>query len=247
MPRRPARPATWHLALMLVLTFSTGIVDAVGYLGLDRVFTANMTGNVVILGMALTGAEDLPVLGPLLALAAFLLGAAVVGRVLRRAATGWTTASTVVFALVGAGLGALAGVAAALGDAVPVPPGTPAPPAAQVVTAGLGLLMGAQAAAARRLAVKDVTTVVVTSTLTGLAADSRLAGGTGEGWRRRLGAVVLILAGAAAGAALLRWHVSAGPAAAAVLTLLAALLGHLRARAARRGAEAPADADGLAG
>ena len=35
-----------HLALMLILTFSTGIVDAVGYLGLDRVFTGNMTGNL---------------------------------------------------------------------------------------------------------------------------------------------------------------------------------------------------------
>ena len=53
-----------HLVLMLALTFTTGIVDAVGYLGLDRVFTANMTGNVVILGMALAGADDLPVLGP---------------------------------------------------------------------------------------------------------------------------------------------------------------------------------------
>jgi uncharacterized membrane protein YoaK (UPF0700 family) len=39
-----------HLVLMMVLTFTTGIIDAVGYLGLDRVFTANMTGNVVILG-----------------------------------------------------------------------------------------------------------------------------------------------------------------------------------------------------
>ena len=100
----------WHLALMLVLTFSTGIVDAVGYLGLDRVFTANMTGNVVILGMALTGAEDLPIVGPVLALLGFLAGAAVVGRVLRRSATGWTTASTVVIALVGIVLGALAAV-----------------------------------------------------------------------------------------------------------------------------------------
>ncbi|WP_432572168.1 DUF1275 family protein [Kineococcus sp. SYSU DK005] len=218
---------------MLTLTFSTGVVDAVGYLGLDRVFTANMTGNVVILGMALTGAEDLPVVGPVLALLTFLAGAAAVGRVLRRAGKGWTTASTVVFALVGAGLAALAGVVAALGDAVPVEPGGTPPAGALVVTALLGLLMGAQAAAARRLAVKDVTTVVVTSTLTGLAADSRLAGGTGEGWRRRLGAVLLILAGAAAGAALLRWHISAGLAVAAAITLLAALLGHLRAHARR--------------
>ena len=44
-----------HLSLMLALTFTTGINDAVGYLGLDKVFTGNMTGNVVILGMALAG------------------------------------------------------------------------------------------------------------------------------------------------------------------------------------------------
>ncbi len=230
MARNSAAPASWHLGLMLALTFSTGVVDAVGYLGLDRVFTANMTGNVVILGMALTGAEDLPVLGPSLALVAFVLGAALVGRALRRAAKGWTTACTLVIALVGAGLAVLAGVTAALGDAIPVQEGETPPPAALVVTSTLGLLMGAQAAAARRLAVKDVTTVVVTSTLTGLAADSRLAGGTGEGWRRRLGAVVLILAGAAAGAALLRWHVGAGLAVAALITLVSALLGHVRAR-----------------
>lgn len=45
---------------MLVLTFSTGMVDAIGYLGFDKVFTGNMTGNVVILGMGLAGAEDTP-------------------------------------------------------------------------------------------------------------------------------------------------------------------------------------------
>ncbi|WP_380162298.1 YoaK family protein [Kineococcus sp. R86509] len=214
---------------MLVLTFSTGIVDAVGYLGLDRVFTANMTGNVVILGMALTGAEDLPIVGPIVALLGFLVGATVVGRVLRKAPTGWTTASSVVFGLVGVGLGVLAAVVTGL-QGVPVEAGTTAPPAALAVTGTLGVVMGGQGAAARRLAVKDVTTVVVTSTLTGLAADSRLAGGTGEGWRRRIGAVVLILAGAAVGAALLRWHIGAGLALAAVIALLAALLGHLKAR-----------------
>ena len=227
-PRTRAR-TSWHLALMLVLTFSTGIVDAVGYLGLDRVFTANMTGNVVILGMALTGAEDLPVLGPVLALVGFLLGALVVGRVLRRAATGWTTATTVVLAVVGLALGALAAVTATLAG-VPVEQGSTPPAAALLVTTVLGLVMGAQAAAARRLAVKDVTTVVVTSTLTGLAADSRLAGGTGEGWRRRLGAVVLIGAGAAVGAALLRWEIGAGLALAGLITLVVALLGHWRGR-----------------
>src|SRR5690606_21647616 len=85
----------------LALTFSTGIVDAVGYLGLDRVFTGNMTGNVVILGMAIVGAEDLPVLGPVLALVGFMAGAALGGRVLKQAAKGWSGHTTALLALVG--------------------------------------------------------------------------------------------------------------------------------------------------
>ena len=91
-----------HLVLMLALTFTTGIVDAVGYLGLDRVFTANMTGNVVILGMAVVGAEDLPVLGPAIALFAFLAGAAVGGRVLRTAPAGWSHRTSMTFNATGA-------------------------------------------------------------------------------------------------------------------------------------------------
>ena len=71
--RTPA--ASVHLGSMLALTFATGIIDAVGYLGLDRVFTGNMTGNVVVLGMALAGGNGLPVVGPLVALAGFVAGA----------------------------------------------------------------------------------------------------------------------------------------------------------------------------
>src|ERR1051325_4029374 len=86
-----------HLPLMLALTFSTGIIDAVGYLGLDRVFTGNMTGNIVILGMGISGADELPVLGPSLALVGFTCGAWVTGLVLRErpAAPGWDTRVTV--------------------------------------------------------------------------------------------------------------------------------------------------------
>ncbi|MFB9377131.1 YoaK family protein [Kineococcus gynurae] len=236
MPRRPRepRPASsvdrWHLALMLVLTFSTGIVDAVGYLGLDRVFTANMTGNVVILGMALVGADDLPILGPVVALVGFLLGAFTAGRTLRRAAVGWTTGKTVLLLLVGVVMAGLALFTGTLGDSVPVTPGSHPPPAALAVTGVLGLIMGVQAAAARRLSVKDVTTVVVTSTLTGLAADSRLAGGDGKHWPRRAGAVLLIGAGAAVGALLLRWHIGSGLGLAAIITVVVAVLGHVTVR-----------------
>src|SRR3954469_17785458 len=89
-----------HLWLMLVLTFTTGAIDAVGYLGLDRVFTGNMTGNVVILGMALVGGSGLPVLGPLLALVGFMAGAALGGRVLKPAGPGWTHRTTLLFSVV---------------------------------------------------------------------------------------------------------------------------------------------------
>ena len=212
-----------HLVLMLALTFTTGIVDAVGYLGLDRVFTANMTGNVVILGMAVVGAEDLPVLGPLVALAAFLGGAALGGRVLRSAPAGWSHRTSVTFAATGV-------LAVGLGVAAVIAPPKQGQVWALVVTGLLALAMGLQAATARRLAVKDVTTVVVTSTLTGLAADSRLAGGTGDGWARRSLAVGLILVGAAFGALLLKAGgergVGVGMLVAGVLALVASGLGH---------------------
>ena len=212
-----------HLVLMLALTFTTGIVDAVGYLGLDRVFTANMTGNVVILGMALAGADDLPILGPALALVGFLAGAALGGRVLRTAPAGWSDRTSGTFAATGV-------LAVGLGVGALIAPPVEATTWALVVTTLLAVAMGLQAATARRLAVKDVTTVVVTSTLTGLAADSRLAGGTGDGWARRTLAVALILVGAGVGALLLRvggdQGVGVGMLFAGVLALVAAGLGH---------------------
>ena len=83
---------------MLALSvLGTGVIDAVGYLGLDKVFTGNMTGNVVILGMALAGGEGLPILGPVTALASFMLGAALGGRVLKPVKVGWTGRSTFLF------------------------------------------------------------------------------------------------------------------------------------------------------
>lgn len=222
-PSRPA-PATIHLTLMLVLTFTTGIVDAVGYLGLDRVFTANMTGNVVILGMALAGGDDLPVLGPALALGGFFVGAMLGGRLVNRAPADWVRASTWAFGLTGV-------LATGLGIGSLVSPPEEGTTWAFVVTGVLALAMGIQAAAARRLAVKDVTTVVVTSTLTGLAADSRLAGGTGASWPRRLLAVALILAGAGVGAVLLAVGgasgIGVGMLVAGVLSLAVTIVGHV--------------------
>src|SRR3954451_12088913 len=69
---------------LLALTFSTGLVDAVSYLGLGRVFTANMTGNIVLLGFGIAGSGGLPVVAPLVSLGAFLVGSAVGGAMATR-------------------------------------------------------------------------------------------------------------------------------------------------------------------
>ena len=62
--------------------------------------------------------------------------------------------------------------------------------------------MGVQNATARRLAVADLTTTVLTLTLTGIAADSWLGGGSGERTARRVLAVIAMLVGAIIGALL---------------------------------------------
>ena len=227
------RQSDMTLVLMLALTFSTGIVDAVGYLGLDKVFAGNMTGNVVILGMAIVGAEGLPWVGPLVALIAFMAGAVIGGRTLRRESIGWNTRTSWSFTAVAAALAVLTGVTVATGGVPPEPWGL-------AITVLLAAAMGFQAAVARHLAVKDVTTVVVTSTITGLAADSVLAGGSGQPWRRRAGAVVLIALGALVGALLLRVGIALPLGLATVVTAAAAVVGHLAAHEGRRVAAARA-------
>lgn len=212
------------LGLMLALTFVTGVVDAVGYLHLDQVFAGNMTGNVVILGMAATGASGLPVLGPFVALIFFLVGAAVAGRVLRTAGPGWGRRCTGLLAGVGLIL-----AATALGLALA---GVGAAAARASMASLLALAMGMQAATARHVAVKDVTTVVVTSTLTGLAADSRLGSARGQGALRRCAAVALIIVGAVSGAVLCQVHEAMAVVTAAVVVLVVTGLGHTSVRSA---------------
>src|SRR3989475_4475179 len=73
------RPASLPL-LLLALTVTTGLIDAVSVLGLGRVFTANMTGNVVFLGFALARVPGFSLVRSLAALAAFLAGAVIGGR-----------------------------------------------------------------------------------------------------------------------------------------------------------------------
>ncbi|MCW2852670.1 MAG: hypothetical protein JWM84_2334 [Nocardioides sp.] len=207
-----------HLRLMLLLTFGTGMIDAIGYLGLDRVFTGNMTGNVVILGMAVAGSDDLPIVGPLLALVGFMAGAAIAGRSLPGKADGWIPRFSWILVV---------NALAMIGSAVALLFLDEKPTLAEgaAVTTALAIAMGLQAGMARIIAVRDVTTVVVTSTITSLAADSVLGANRRGGAGRRVASITLITLGALVGALFVHWHLSAGLFVAAALSLIAAAVG----------------------
>ncbi|MCC9175367.1 YoaK family protein [Arthrobacter sp. zg-Y179] len=217
-----------HLWLMLALTFSTGVVDAVGYLGLDRVFTGNMTGNVVLLGMAFAGGADLPILRPVLALLFFMLGAALAGRMLRKGPEGWSWRTTLSLMVV-------AGVISALAVLTAVVDVQSSSLLGSITTSALAISMGVQAATAKRLKVAEITTVVVTSTITGLASDSRLAGGDSKHWVRRALAIALIMLGAVAGAAALNVGLWLGLTISAVISIAVAVTGYVRHHRERAG------------
>ncbi|GAB2712335.1 YoaK family protein [Kitasatospora kifunensis] len=182
------------LALALfALTAVSGLIDAVSYLGLGHVFTANMTGNVVVVAFALVGTPGFSIAGSLTSLAAFLLGSVLAGRLALRHRDGrrerWLrTALLTETALQGAAT-AIAFTAGGRAQQ-------------EALIALLAVAMGLRNGTVRKLGVPDLTTTVLTLTLTGIAADSSLAGGANPRLGRRLYAVLAMLAGAAPGAAL---------------------------------------------
>jgi uncharacterized membrane protein YoaK (UPF0700 family) len=200
------------VVLLLTLTAVTGLVDAVSYLRLGRVFVANMTGNVVFLGFSVAPHTGLSPASSSIALAGFFVGAVVGGRmatVLISRPRRWLV---IAFGLETVIVGTVAllsgvGVAAYHGDG------------RYLTIAVLAAALGIQNSTVRRFGVPDLTTTVLTLTLTGLAADSFLAGGPGAKPYRRIGSVIMMLAGAAAGAGLLQVSTTA------VIALAAATVG----------------------
>jgi uncharacterized membrane protein YoaK (UPF0700 family) len=179
--------------LLLLLTFGTGLIDAVSLIGLGRVFIANMTGNVVFIGFALAGIPGYSLWGSLIALAAFLAGASVGGFAIAR--FGSHRGLLLRNALIGElalFLTALV-VSAISGNAMPL--------SAQLTIVALGAIaLGVQNAVVRNLGVPDMTTTVLTMTLTGIGSDLRKRDTATAG--RRIIAVLAMLAGAGIGAAL---------------------------------------------
>ncbi len=178
--------------LLVTLTVVSGLVDAFSFLVLGHVFVANMTGNVLLLGLSLVGVPGFSAANSLIALAAFMAGGLVGGRFFgvlgdRR---GWHLASTTGIEV---GLFAISAIlVGAVG--VPVRPGDH-----DVLIVLLGLAMGLQNSTARALAVPDLSTTVLTQTIAGLSSDGRYGAGLGSRAGRRLVAVAAMLVGAIVG------------------------------------------------
>ncbi|OJU80790.1 MAG: hypothetical protein BGO11_19510 [Solirubrobacterales bacterium 70-9] len=178
-----------HVLLVLVLTLGTGAVDAVSYFSLDHVFTANMSGNMAILGIGVaTNLGD--VTGNIFAFVGFVAGSVLIGRFINRhvgtfmrIAVEALLGQLLIFVLLTVVV-AFVDVAAHDGWRYAI---------CLILAAGMGIQTGV----ARHLSVKDVNTTVATMTLHDLAAGSRLAGGDSVRWRRRAGVVLALFSGAA--------------------------------------------------
>jgi len=198
-----SEPTRTHPSLLWALTALTvvsGLNDAMSYLGLGRVFTANMTGNIVVLGFATAGAEGFSVLATLTSLALFLVGAGAAGLMAKR----FPSRRTLFLLAMGIETVFTASAAAVAGLGPHIGSGWPR----YTMIALLGFAMGIRNSVVRRLAVPDVTTTVLTMTLTGLATDSAFDHRSNARAGRRIAAVGAMFGGAVLGAVLLL-HVDA--------------------------------------
>ncbi len=180
--------------LLVVLTVVTGLVDAFSYLDLGHVFVANMTGNVVFLAFALVGVKGFSITASLVALGAFGVGSLLGGRLVvvargrgRMLAVAASVQSVLMLAAVGL---SAAGGSNVMGGR------------RYALIAMLAVAMGVQNSTARKLAVPDLTTTVLTLTTTAMFADSRAVGGPGSKVGRRMVSILAMFCGALVGAAL---------------------------------------------
>jgi uncharacterized membrane protein YoaK (UPF0700 family) len=162
---RPRHTILGREAMLLLLTLAAASVDAISYLGLGQVFTAMMTGNTVLLGLALAQGEALAALRSILALIGFTIGVFAGAMIVERESepAEWPAAVTAALAFETLVL-AIFTAASTLFDSTRA-----------VVIYLLIILsafaMGIQSAAVRRLGVPGIATTYITGTLTTLMVD----------------------------------------------------------------------------
>ncbi len=156
-------PIMGREGMLLLLTLAAGSMDAMSYLGLGHVFTAMMTGNTVLLGLALGQGHILAALRSIIALLGFAAGVAAGALIVQRDQRqgDWPPAVTRALALEGLLLGAFA----LMWHLTDVDRGAAMVYALILVS---GLAMGIQSAAAQRLGVPGMMTTYITGTLTSL-------------------------------------------------------------------------------
>jgi uncharacterized membrane protein YoaK (UPF0700 family) len=186
---------------LLLLTFATGLVDAVSVLVLGHVFVANMTGNVIFLGFWFVEHSGVDMFAAVVAFASFVAGAVLGGRLARHLdarVRRWlvVTLGLEVVALSTLSLLAGTGVLQYHGGS------------RLILIAGLAVVFGTQNATARQFGVQELSTTVLTQTIVGIGFDSRLAGGTGQREKLRYGVILTMCSGAVLGATLTRWTVA---------------------------------------
>ncbi len=192
-----ASPVSERLTVvaLLMLTFATGLVDAISVLILGHVFVANMTGNVIFLGFWFVPHSGVDLAAAVVAFVSFVVGAVIGGRFARHLdhdVRVWLTAA------LGAEVLALLALAGLAGAGVLTYHGT----GRLILIVGLAVVFGAQSVAAREFGIQELTTTVLTATIVGIGRDSRLAGGTGEREKLRFLVVGTMCGGAAVGATL---------------------------------------------
>ena len=215
---------------LLLLTFATGLVDAVSVLFLGHVFVANMTGNVIFLGFWFVPHSGVDLGAAVVAFVSFVAGTIAGGRFARHLdddVRRWLTVA------MGAEVMMLTALSVLAGSGVLQYHGN----GRLILIAGLALSFGSQAATARQFGIQELSTTVLTSTIVGLGVDSRLAGGSGQRERLRYGVVATMLSGAAVGATVARFFVA--PVIALAAAVVALSLGVFRYGGARR-ADQPA-------
>ncbi len=202
---------------LLLLTFATGIVDAVSVLALGHVFVANMTGNVIFLGFWFAPHSGIDLTAAIVAFVSFLAGTVLGGRFARHIDSEvrlWLTVALGAEVVVLLILSILAGAGVLnYHDNTKL-----------ILTAGLAVTFGSQNATARLFGIQELSTTVLTSTIVGLGFDSRLAGGTGHREKLRYTVVVTMCAGAVAGATITRFTVAPAIALAAAVVAVSAAI-----------------------
>ncbi|KAF1680061.1 MULTISPECIES: YoaK family protein [Bacillus] len=153
--------ATYRNSLLILLCLTAGIVDVIGYLSLGHVFTANMTGNIVLLGLGIGKSLEATVFHSLIALIGFISGVMISTLIVGKAEnTLWPPAVTKALA-VEAFILFVFSCLSFYSAFVPV----------YILIILLSISMGMQTMAAKKLGVAGITSIVLTGTLASLLED----------------------------------------------------------------------------